>query len=380
MRIEINKERIEYLLAQFQMSIDALLSLLNEGRKKLVGASDVLADSIELSLLKRIDKIFDKGIIYYQDFSPIAQTAEGSVFFRKAEFNTELNLEARRVVIRFESLKHTLDGYNKLSEFRGGAKFKRYTIEDSARTVAMQLRLELYPQKIKDAKKFLVALIAKCAEYGILVFEFIETWNKKERANIDGFYLQPNVIVLKRQKNYKREIFTLAHELGHCVVDAEEIEKLEMMEVNSSTKYSDIERWCNDFAYYFIMGEDAAIISDIKLIGSDHEYYKDVISDISRKKHISRLALYTRLFLENKLRYAEYSRARDELAQEYQNRQKEAEVLPEQKKRGAVARPIISPLFLQSMQYAYFQGVISETTFCSKLNVQPSKFEKYIWQ
>ena len=380
MRIEINKERIEYLLSQFQMSIDALLSLLNEGRKKLVGASDVLADSIELSLLKRIDKIFDKGINYYQDFSPIAQTAEGSVFFRKAEFNTELNLEARRVVIRFESLKHTLDGYNKLSEFRGGAKFKRYTIEDSARTVAMQLRLELYPQKIKDAKKFLVALIAKCAEYGILVFEFIETWNKKERANIDGFYLQPNVIVLKRQKNYKREIFTLAHELGHCVVDAEEIEKLEMMEVNSSTKYSDIERWCNDFAYYFIMGEDAAIISDIKLIGSDHEYYKDVISDISRKKHISRLALYTRLFLENKLRYAEYSRARDELAQEYQNRQKEAEVLPEQKKRGAVARPIISPLFLQSMQYAYFQGVISETTFCSKLNVQPSKFEKYIWQ
>ena len=105
-----------------------------------------------------------------------------------------------------------------------------------------------------------------------------------------------------------------------------------------------------------------------------------MISDISRKKHISRLALYTRLFLENKLRYAEYSRARDELAQEYQNRQKEAEVLPEQKKRGAVARPIISPLFLQSMQYAYFQGVISETTFCSKLNVQPSKFEKYIWQ
>jgi Zn-dependent peptidase ImmA (M78 family) len=42
-----------------------------------------------------------------------------------------------------------------------------------------------------------------------------ETHNKKEKANISVFYLSPNVIVLKRnQKFLKREIFTLAHELG----------------------------------------------------------------------------------------------------------------------------------------------------------------------
>jgi radical SAM superfamily enzyme YgiQ (UPF0313 family) len=45
----------------------------------------------------------------------------------------------------------------------------------------------------------------------------IETWNKKEKANIDGIYLSPNVIVLKRQKSYRRETFTLIHELGHSV-------------------------------------------------------------------------------------------------------------------------------------------------------------------
>ena len=52
----------------------------------------------------------------------------------------------------------------------------------------------------------------------LFVFEYIETWNKKEKTNIDGFYLKPNVIVLKHHKHYKREIFTLAHELGHCLL------------------------------------------------------------------------------------------------------------------------------------------------------------------
>ncbi|MFX4971243.1 ImmA/IrrE family metallo-endopeptidase, partial [Acinetobacter baumannii] len=62
--------------------------------------------------------------------------------------------------------------------------------------------------------------ISKFAENNILVFEFIETHNKKEKANINGFYLTPNVIVLKRnQKSFSREIFTLAHELGHYLLN-----------------------------------------------------------------------------------------------------------------------------------------------------------------
>ena len=64
------------------------------------------------------------------------------------------------------------------------------------------------------------------ATKNIMVFEFIETWNKKEKANIDGFYLKPNLIVLKRHQSFSREIFTLAHELGHYLLDEEEIEEI----------------------------------------------------------------------------------------------------------------------------------------------------------
>jgi hypothetical protein len=32
------------------------------------------------------------------------------------------------------------------------------------------------------------------------------------------------------------------------------------------------------------------------------------------------------------------------------------------------------------MQYAYFNGVVNETTFCSRLNVKPANFERELWR
>ena len=57
--------------------------------------------------------------------------------------------------------------------------------------------------------------LEKIADHGIFVFEYIETWNKKEKTNIDGFYLKPNVIVLKHHKQHINEgLYTNA--LSHC--------------------------------------------------------------------------------------------------------------------------------------------------------------------
>lgn len=48
MKVEINKKRLEYLLALYKMSVDDLLSLLNKGRKRITGAADISGDSIDL--------------------------------------------------------------------------------------------------------------------------------------------------------------------------------------------------------------------------------------------------------------------------------------------------------------------------------------------
>ncbi|MDD4760157.1 MAG: ImmA/IrrE family metallo-endopeptidase [Bacteroidaceae bacterium] len=380
MKIEINKERIDYLLALYKMSENDLLSLLNESRKRSLEMDQINGDMIDLSLLKRIDKIFGEGLSFYQDFSLLSQNASNSIFFRKSKFGAELNRESIRIVHRFENLKQALDAYNKLSRLQIKSDIWNCTINDNPKEIAIKARAVFYPGNIKDARKFLVDFIGKCADHGIFVFEYIETWNKKEKTNIDGFYLESNMIVLKHHKHYKREIFTLAHELGHCFLGKEEVESVDMMSIDQRTEYNAVEKWCNDFAYQFIMGEDANMLVHIDKVDSVNDYYFDYITSLSSKMHISRLALFTRLYLDKKISYANYNKIRNELTEAYKIGQEQEKKKNVEKKYGISPKPIISPLFLRTMQHAYFKGVVNEDTFCLRLSIKSNKFEKVLWQ
>ena len=335
---------------------------------------------MELSLLKRIGKLFDKEISFFQDYSQLSPNASSSIFFRKTSFGTELNLEDIRTVHRFEGLKNALEAYNKLSRLDVKLDIEHYTLHDDPKSVAMRARELFYPNETGNHKQFLVKLIEKIADHGIFVFEYIETWNKKEKTNIDGFYLKPNVIVLKHHKHYKREIFTLAHELGHCLLGIEEVESMDMMNISAQTSYSDIERWCNDFAYQFIMGREAEKLANIASVDSSNDYCIDLFKAISDRTHISRLALYTRMYIDKKIIYSSYSNVKNELAEEYRRREEQEKLKNTEKKGARTPKPIISPLFLKTMQYAYFKGVINESTFCSRLNVKPANFERVLWR
>lgn len=377
MIIEINKERISYLLALYKMTVDDLLSLLNQNRKREIKKNQLCSNTIEISILKRIDKIFEKGLNFYQDFSPICKTASSSVFFRKASFKTEPNMETVKVVSRYEGIKQAIDAYNKLSRYPIKQSSIQFSINDNPFEVAIKAKNLFFPETSGNSRQFLVQFIKKCADNGIFVFEYIEAWNKKEKTNIDGFFLKPNVIVLKRNKYYKREIFTLAHELGHYLLGEEEIEAVDYAEIGASQQDA-VERWCNDFAYYFIMGEKSDIISSIPYVNEQNDYCFDLLERISKVTHISRLALFTRLYLEKKLTYVDYCNVRAELEKEYKTKQDQEK--KDGKKGGAAPKPIISPLFLHTMQYAYFKGVINEKTFCTRLNIKPDNFEKILWQ
>ena len=362
------------------MSVDDLLSLLNKGRKRITGAADISGDSIDLGVLKRIGEIFDKEVSFFQDYSKLSTNASSSIFFRKTSFGTELNLESIRTVNRFESLKNALDAYNKLSQLDVKFDIEHYTLQDDPKTVAVRARDFFYPGETVNHRQFLVKMIEKIADHGIFVFEYIETWNKKEKTNIDGFYLKPNVIVLKHHKHYKREIFTLAHELGHCLLGIEEVESVDMMDISAQTSYSDVERWCNDFAYQFIMGQEAETLANIACVDSRNDYCIDLFKAISARTHISRLALYTRMYIDRKISYSSYSNVKSELAEEYRRREEQEKLKNSEKRGGRTPKPIISPLFLKTMQYAYFNGVVNETTFCSRLNVKPANFERELWR
>ncbi len=365
------------------MNVQEFLQKISVGLKKPITKSDVFGDEIKVSYLKRIDKIFEKGLHYYLDPKVPEKSKEVSVFFRKQNFqNDELNLGAIKIVNQFEELKLTLSAIAKLSNLDFKRQIKKYSVSDNPRAIALKVRKALYPKFEKNRRNFLKALISTLASENIMVFEFIETWNKKEKANIDGFYLKPNMIVLKRHQAFSREIFTLAHELGHFLLDEEEIEELNY--ASYTQNLSTIERWCNDFAFSFLAGQYADSLDKLEKASPINDYHHDFIENVSNKTHLSQLAIFTRLLYKGQITKANYSLLREGFEEKFRQKQaekeKEKQLLKEQgiKQRASVAKPIFSPLFVSTIQTAYYEGVLNEYEVCKKLNIKPEKLGKYI--
>ncbi len=386
MKVEQNIERLKYLLTLLKMSVEELLPLISEGLTKPITKEQILSPNIELGHLKRIDKIFNKGIHYYLDPKSPDVSKDASIFFRKTKFDIDLSFGARKIVNHFEEFKISLFAIAELSDIKFDRTLPVFTLNSNPKIVATEIRKLVNPDfKIKD-KDFLTELIKRLAEKNILVFEFVETWNKKERANIDGFFLNPNVIVLKRQQiSFKREIFTLAHELGHYLLNEEEIDQIDYQDFVNQ-KLSRIETWCNDFAFYFLSGEFEKIIETIDNSTAHNDYNIDLIQSISEQTHLSRIAIFTKLLLLNKISPANYNKVKAGFEEDLRIHNEELKKKRELDKQnginpgGSTPIPIKSPLLISTIQTAFYEGVINEYEFCKKLNIKPDKIDSFLYE
>jgi Zn-dependent peptidase ImmA (M78 family) len=366
------------------MSVDDLLLIISEGLKNPLTKNDILSNEINVSHLKRIDKVFNKGLNFYLDPKSPEVTQDASIFFRKNKFGTDLNIGAKKIVNQFEEFKISLSAISKLAEINIERALPIYSVKDDPKVIAKRIRKDLYPEFNSIPKEFLRALISTFAENNILVFEFVETWNKKEKANVDGFFLNPNVIVLKRQQSsFRREIFTLIHELGHYLLNEEEIEELDISNF-ANKKLSSIERWCNDFAYYFLAGEYDKSFEQIEKADRSNDYYFDLIERISKKTHLSQIALFTKLLFQKKITQTNYNTIKSDFNEQYRlrklelDKQKELDKQAGKKIDGRAPKPMNSPLLVSTIQTAFYEGVLNEFEVCKKLNISPDKLEKYL--
>jgi Zn-dependent peptidase ImmA (M78 family) len=358
--------------------------MISKGLKTPITSKELFESNIKLSHLKRIDKVFNKGLHYYLDPKAPETSKEASIFFRKQSFNSELNIGARKVVNKFEEFKISLSAISKMADIDSKRAFKIYKTNDNPKKVAKEIRELLYPVFSNNLKDFLKLLISKFAEHNILVFEFVEYWNQKEKANIDGFFLSPNVIVIKRQQiSFRREIFTLIHELGHFLLEKEEIEKLDYQNL-AKKNLSSIERWCNDFAFHFLAGGFSDSLDKIENASANNDYHFELIEKVSRRTHLSQIAIFTRLLFNKKISISNYNKVKNEFDEQFRESQKEKQRIKEIEKqqgiikRGSAPQPIKSPLLVSTIQTAFYEGILNEYEVCKRLNIKPEKLDKYI--
>ena len=387
--ININIERINHLLKLYKLGKGDFLLLVSEGLKKKFTAEEVFKSEVKPSLLKRIDSVFGKGLNYYIDPKHLKEAKDESIFFRKDKFNADLNLSAKKIVNHFEEEKISLSALSKLSDLKHERLLPVFTVKDKPKEVATEIRKKFYPEFNNNKREFLKSLIAKFAEHNILVFEFVENWNKREKVNINGFYLKPDTIVLKRnQKSFSREIFTLIHELGHYLLNEEEIDESMKEDSSDFNSLSKVERWCNDFAYFFLVGELDKTLTGLATATDSNDYHHDILDSIALQTNLSVFALYTRLLINEKISLSNYRKVCNELSDSIRAREAEEQRKHElerlkaleegRKPGGAVAKPLLSPLYVSTIQSAFYEGVINEAEFCKRLNIKPERIDNYL--
>lgn len=389
MAIEINIQRVRYLMSLYKMSGDVFFDAISQGLVKPITHDDVFKNPVKKNHLKRIDKVFKKGLLFYTDPTDIKFNRESSIFFRKEAFESELNIRSIEIVNQYESKKHYIDSIMRLSGYNIERKLPIYSINDNPREVAISIKdvLEIHKYNRLKHREFLEKFINSLATQNIFVHEFIEAHSRNVKANIDGFYLHPHTIVLKRNQDALiREIYTLAHELGHYLLDKEEVEEISYESpITNTSNFSGIERWCNDFAYFLLIGDQAEQIDNLRQsAGPENDYYHDIINQISRETKLSKLALYTRLLLQNKISHDNYKLVRQDLKRQYEEYLQEKEMANKLKAETSSSpgwgrpKPILSPLLVSAFQIAYYRGVVDESRVSRELNLKGNRLNKIL--
>jgi Zn-dependent peptidase ImmA (M78 family) len=380
--IEINQQRIHYLVKLFGLDKREFLSRISAGLKQPLTNEQIFQSHIQLSHLKKIDKVFKKGLSFYTDPTPIEEEKSASIFFRKNRFNSPLEIGDRKIVSKVEDEIASITGLVRLSTAQNliKRKIKTYKVKDCPIEVAKQIRAQfnLESLSIESDRDFLKALIGVFAENNIFVHEFVEQWNLIDKANLNGFFIAPNHIAIKRnQKALKREIFTLAHELGHYLLNQEEIDHIDFEQQSTNA----IEKWCNKFAFYFLIKEgDYEKLSEL---GNESIVFDDqTIFAISKSSHISRLALFTHLAGCKKISWEQYAKIKNDINEQYREKQRQQELEKRRVKELGIAtqgggspKPIKSPLVKEVYINAFLEGVVSEyqvLTHCAPVNKKVS--------
>lgn len=390
----INPSRLSYLLDLFDLPKGEFIKLVNKDKKRdlldIKRLNNILEKKEEVSynVLKRIDSVFNKGLAWFISNGQVPPLKPSSIFFRKEKFNSNLDLESKKLITKYEELKFDIQIMSKYINFDPKRISKSYSYSSKPEVVAAEIadmfkRVEStllekgVISKPEEDRDYLKNLVRIFEHLNIFVFEFVETWNKKDRAKFDGFFMSPNIIVVKRQKYYRREIFTLLHEFAHYLLEVEEIDH-DPIDKNP-IKLGQIEKWCYTFAFDFLIGEYSSEFNRLEYASQKNGLYSEEINELYNKTFISISAFYTRLRIDNKISQTDYDNKMDEIKDIIRKADAEKKLRREADKekgiiqRGFSPKPIESNLFKEIVKINYFEGNINEGKLREYLRVQPDK-------
>ena len=162
-----------------------------------------------------------------------------------------------------------------------------------------------------------------------------------------------------------------------------DITKLSHLDVPISA----VEKWCNTFAYFLLLGEEKAELLDkTTVFNAQNDYGHEIVKRISKETNLSRLAIFTNLLIQKKLSYDSYVNIKEELEEQWQQRiarkalQKELDKINGIEVQGRNPQPIRAEIVKDVFSVALSSGVIGEQEYCKTMKIKPADINEFRYQ
>ena len=299
--MHINTQRLGYIMKLYSLSKEDLCALLNAGLdvENQLTVDEFFAGQLNRAQRNRLVEVSGKRLGFWMNAFSADRRGYDSILYRKHRFNCELTHQDRLLVVREEDHAKELSWACDDLSIRLKRTLPRFNAKQKAAAAAYKVRalLELEAE-YASPRKFLEDLARRLAERNIVVNEHID--GKGKPTNLAGFFIKKHTIVFKRHWRRSRELFTLAHELGHYMLEDEDIDAVSL---HGNLKGE--ERWCNDFAFHLILGPERVQKLDAFTDKQMHDAL-GVVSEFADRHHISSLALYYYFRRAGRISLAEY--------------------------------------------------------------------------
>lgn len=306
--VEVNPELIEFAIDRSGLSQEELVSAISNRFESKYFDMKHLKSILEgkkhpyYSDLNKIDAFIKRGIPFY--FLPKPPVENILPSFRIKNNNARLSPNMEIKLREYESLREEINILMKEDKKPHKRHVNVYTKHDNPTDVADYFRKRFEYNKydvIKNNVKDVFEFIRRNIEY-LDIFVFKDSLN----YNLSGIiFLQnklPPLILMNSNEDKAREIFTLLHEFGHYLLNSEEVDA-----ENTNLQHDeDIEFWCNDFAYHFLMNKEIEEKENFSSSNKDSLLDEKNLQSLSRKYKVSKLAFMYRFFKLGIIKSYEY--------------------------------------------------------------------------
>jgi len=312
----INVARIRTCAELYDTSLPELFADLDiaESTRKSVEEN---GGGLTYTQLSKIANYLNRGVLYFMESGNVDKTSLRSTQFRSLE-NQKPEI-SRKVRIIIENIESYREIYISLKEDIDdqAVPFAPTQMPTTAEDAADAAREWL---KIKKENSFEITRTA-VENAGILVFRsngYAGAWQIPPDDDVLGFSLYFTVlpvIFVRKQENEARQLFTLAHELGHLLLHKNHFIDGQR-EFDSS---NNIEIEANKFAGHFLVPTENLDEIDDRIKPADFRGYSRWLRKYVNRWGVSAEMILRRLYDEGRLQESDYMNYRSWQSQQPKN-------------------------------------------------------------